>query len=130
MTKKETDLSYKLAELSDEYKRQGARFKRETEKTKVSQKFSVRPVPLIPGSKCRTNNAIQVYAIKNFAKDLFPVADQFILALDHVEKMSEEDLNSNQELKDLANGVKMTQGELNKAFDKNKIKLSKFLKYN
>ena len=55
MTKKETDLSYKLAELSDEYKRQGARFKRETEKTKVSQKFSVRPVPLIPGSKCRTN---------------------------------------------------------------------------
>jgi len=98
MTKKETDLSYKLAELSDEYKRQGARFKRETEKTKI-------------------------YAIKNFAKDLFPVADQFILALDHVEKMSEEDLNSNQELKDLANGVKMTQGELNKAFDKNKIKL-------
>jgi len=98
MSKKETDLSYKLAELSDEYKRQGARFKRETEKTKV-------------------------YAIKNFAKDLFPVADQFILALDHVEKMSEEDLNSNQELKDLANGVKMTQGELNKAFDKNKIKL-------
>ena len=66
---------------------------------------------------------VQVYAIKNFAKDLFPVADQFILALDHVEKMSEEDLNSNQELKDLANGVKMTQGELNKAFDKNKIKL-------
>lgn len=50
------------------------------------------------------------------------------MALDHVEKMSEEDLNSNQELKDLANGVKMTQGELNKAFDKNKIKLSKFLK--
>ena len=39
--------------------------------------------------------------------------------------MSEEDLNSNQELKDLANGVKMTQGELNKAFDKNKIKLGK-----
>ena len=39
MSKKETDLSYKLAELSDEYKRQGARFKRETEKTKVSQKF-------------------------------------------------------------------------------------------
>ena len=37
MSKKETDLSYKLAELSDEYKRQGARFKRETEKTKVSQ---------------------------------------------------------------------------------------------
>ena len=35
MSKKETDLSYKLAELSDEYKRQGARFKRETEKTKV-----------------------------------------------------------------------------------------------
>jgi len=81
---------------------------------------------LIPGSKCSTYNAIQVYAIKNFAKDLFPVADQFILALDHVEKMSEEDLNSNQELKDLANGVKMTQGELNKAFDKNKIKLSEF----
>ena len=75
-------------------------------------------------------NTFQVYAIKNFAKDLFPVADQFILALDHVEKMSEDDLNSNQELKDLANGVKMTQGELNKAFDKNKIKLSKFLKYN
>lgn len=98
MSKKETDLSYKLAELSDEYKRQGARFKRETEKTKV-------------------------YAIKNFAKDLFPVADQFILALDHVEKMSDEELNSNQELKDLANGVKMTQGELNKAFDKNKIKI-------
>merc|ERR1712168_181925 len=97
-SKKETDLSYKLAELSDEYKRQGARFKRETEKTKV-------------------------YAIKNFAKDLFPVADQFILALDHVEKMSEEDLNNSQESKDLANGVKMTQGELNKAFDKNKIKL-------
>jgi len=102
MSKKETDLSYKLAQLSDEYKLQGARFKRETEKTKV-------------------------YAIKNFAKDLFPVADQFILALDHVEKvmseMSDADLNSNQELKDLVNGVKMTQGELNKAFDKNKIKL-------
>ena len=43
--------------------------------------------------------------------------------------MSEEDLNSNQELKDLANGVKMTQGELNKAFDKNKIKLSKFFEF-
>jgi len=42
MSKKETDLSYKLAELSDEYKRQGARFKRETEKTKVSQKFRER----------------------------------------------------------------------------------------
>jgi len=102
MSKKETDLSYKLAQLSDEYKLQGARFKRETEKTKI-------------------------YAIKNFAKDLFPVADQFILALDHVEKvmseMSDADLNSNQELKDLVNGVKMTQGELNKAFDKNKIKL-------
>ena len=42
--------------------------------------------------------------------------------------MSDADLNSNQELKDLVNGVKMTQGELNKAFDKNKIKLSK-LKY-
>ena len=41
--------------------------------------------------------------------------------------MSDADLNSNQELKDLVNGVKMTQGELNKAFDKNKIKLSKFL---
>merc|ERR1712168_457453 len=98
MEAKDKDLSYKLAQLSDEYKRQGERFKRETDKTKV-------------------------YAIKNFAKDLFPVADQFILALDHVDKMSEADLDNNQELKDLANGVKMTQGELNKAFDKNKIKL-------
>jgi len=98
MEAKDKDLSYKLAQLSDEYKRQGERFKRETDKTKV-------------------------YAIKNFAKDLFPVADQFILALDHVDKMSEADLDNNQELKDLANGVRMTQGELNKAFDKNKIKL-------
>jgi len=98
MEQNEKDVKYKLAQLSDEYRLQGERFKRETEKTKV-------------------------YAIKNFAKDLFPVADQFILALDHVDKMPQDEIDKNQELKDLANGVKMTQGELNKAFDKNKIKL-------
>merc|ERR1712168_509573 len=43
----------------------------------------------------------KVEAMSKKETDLSPVADQFILALDHVEKMSEEDLNSNQELKDL-----------------------------
>merc|ERR1712212_243081 len=90
-TKKESQ--YKISSLAQEMKAQEDRLRRENEKTKV-------------------------LAIKNFAKCLFPVADQFVIAMESVKA---ESLEQNQELKNFHDGITMTSEELKKAFENNKI---------
>ena len=56
---------------------------------------------------------------------MFPVADQFSLAFDAVPAAQ---LENNSELKSFYDGVKMTQGELLSAFERNKVSEGKNLK--
>ncbi len=60
------------------------------------------------------------FAITAFARDLLPVSDNLIRAL---ESVSEEALKENDTLKTLYEGVSMTEAELAKAFEKNKIEV-------
>ena len=57
---------------------------------------------------------------------MFPVADQFSLAFDAVPAAQ---LENNSELKSFYDGVKMTQGELLSAFERNKVSEGKNLKF-
>ena len=58
------------------------------------------------------------FAITSFARDLLPVGDNLSRAL---ESVSEENLKENDTLKTLYEGVSMTEEELAKVFEKNKV---------
>jgi molecular chaperone GrpE len=58
------------------------------------------------------------YSITNFAKDLLGVADNFGRALD---AMPSDISNESQLIKSLADGIKMTESELGKAFKKHGV---------
>lgn len=58
------------------------------------------------------------FAITVFARDLLPVADNLSRAL---ESVSEDALKDNEGLKTLHEGVSMTESELSKVFEKNKV---------
>jgi molecular chaperone GrpE len=60
------------------------------------------------------------FAITAFARDLLPVSDNLLRAL---ESVSKESLKENDVLKTLYEGVSMTELELAKAFEKNKIEV-------
>eukprot|EP00920_Eleutheroschizon_duboscqi_P035879 GHVT01086829.1.p1 GENE.GHVT01086829.1~~GHVT01086829.1.p1 ORF type:complete len:320 (+),score=37.99 GHVT01086829.1:407-1366(+) len=59
------------------------------------------------------------YAVTNFAKGMLLVADNLALAMDHVDS---EQLEKNEELKQFFDGVKLTDGCLQKELDKFGIK--------
>ena len=58
------------------------------------------------------------YSITNFAKDLLGVADNFGRALD---AMPSDTSNESALIKSLAEGIKMTESELSKAFKKHGV---------
>ena len=60
------------------------------------------------------------FALTGFARDLLPVSDNLIRAL---ESISKDALNENDTLKTLFEGVSMTETELKKVFEKHKIEI-------
>jgi molecular chaperone GrpE len=58
------------------------------------------------------------YAISKFAEDLINVMENFYLAFDNI---AENDLSDSKKVKNFYEGIKMTQGELKKAFEKNNL---------
>merc|ERR1712130_98045 len=94
LLKEEKENQYKIATLAEELKNQRTRLDREAEKAKV-------------------------YGIKKFAKDLLPVADQLVMALDNVP----QDGNENESLKSFIEGIEMTKTELSNVFERHHITL-------
>jgi molecular chaperone GrpE len=64
----------------------------------------------------RERSELNQYAITNFARDLLVVADNLTRAIESMEKADHENLNV------LLEGVKLTEKELNKVFEKYNIK--------
>ncbi len=60
------------------------------------------------------------FAITSFARDLLPVSDNLLRAL---ESVSRETLKDNDTLKTLYEGVSMTEADLMKTFEKHKIEV-------
>jgi molecular chaperone GrpE len=58
------------------------------------------------------------YAVSKFASDLIPVMENFYLAMS---SLPEEEVAGNEKVKGFYDGIKMTQSELNKAFEKHGI---------
>lgn len=62
------------------------------------------------------NEKTAKYAISRFAEDLIPVMENFYLAFDSVK---DTDLKDEKVAKNFFDGIKLTQNELKKVFDKN-----------
>lgn len=86
-----------VKDLDDKYKRALA----EAENTRLRSKKQLEDA--------------KIYAIQAFCKDLLEVSDIFKAAIDSV---SEESLKSNSELKNLYDGVKMTEQKLMNVFQR------------
>lgn len=62
------------------------------------------------------NEKTAKYAIGKFAEDLIPVMENFYMAFDNI---NEEEIAKNEDFKNFLDGIKLTQNELKKVFERN-----------
>lgn len=92
--------------------------KLEEENKKIKEDF-LRVLAELENTRRRAteeNEKTAKYAISKFAEDLIPVMENFYLAFNNIR---EEEINDPKKVKSFFDGIKLTQNELKKVFDKN-----------
>lgn len=92
--------------------------KLEEENKKIKEDF-LRVLAELENTRRRAteeNEKTAKYAISKFAEDLIPVMENFYLAFDNIK---EQEISDPKKVKSFFDGIKLTQNELKKVFDKN-----------
>ena len=106
------------AKEAEENKENDAVTKLEEENKKLKESL-MRTLAELENTRRRAieeNEKTSRYAISRFAEDLIPVMENFYMAFDSTKDL---DLSESKEFKNFFDGIKMTQSELKKVFDKN-----------